>query len=704
MKEYNISGELIRIPVSTGNYLYYMRQVRPVLEQFNKNFDKCYNREGNCDKVYYHWEDMVYELLWPIAKICVAILNQKDVYSIDEKIFMQDYAEPNFGPVKEKIIAMMHAIVEIENDQEFAKEDRRERKASRRRWVGMGYGVGGAIAGAAKAGALNAASGTLHSARNLVGNAGSAVVASVSKSALFSEYREILRNEVGRLMDKTVLRAITCIEKNTDLRFDYLIDGKVPDKRLAESVRKALKDGKIQDSQILGQIVNVLRNEPDNLESYKLIWVKYGDESGDLRKMAEFFHVPLADHILSLAVSHTESIFAEKCKAYIDADNPLLAAVQMEREIMAVHDEIVNYCEKQKIESKDIPAIQKCSDILREVETELCTVNGITYKTRQEAVQIRHDRKIFYDFLQGKSMADSNIYGGLCKLEFQSVQYQNNLEAVILQEKKLRNVIKLAENLKEICTKYFTDGKTPLGEIDVFDLGQPLQKKEGTIRKIIQLDKLESPLMLVNYASNGKSGILFTNCALRIYGKSLFSSENKFVAYASVDDVVCCGKNKYKIHSSNGELEFVIKSGLSYIEQNRLCAFLNEILFTLKNIRHQELRYIKDINESSLECECGTKLPVNTTLCPSCFKMYTKENVFVDTILCRSCQNRMPIGKKFCSKCGNVIDDVSKTSSVTSKEGQALQFCPNCGKKLEKGKIFCSKCGTKIADRRITNE
>lgn len=148
----------------------------------------------------------------------------------------------------------------------------------------------------------------------------------------------------------------------------------------------------------------------------------------------------------------------------------------------------------------------------------------------------------------------------------------------------------------------------------------------------------------------------------------------------------------------------MIKSGLSYIEQNRLCAFLNEILYTLKNIRHQELRYIKDINESSLECECGTKLPVNTTLCPSCFKMYTKENVFVDTILCRSCQNIMPIGKKFCSKCGNVIDDVSKTSSVTSKEGQALQFCPNCGKKLEKGKIFCSKCGTKIADRRITNE
>ena len=210
--------------------------------------------------------------------------------------------------------------------------------------------------------------------------------------------------------------------------------------------------------------------------------------------------------------------------------------------------------------------------------------------------------------------------------------------------------------------------------------------------------------MLVNYASNGKSGILFTNCMLRIYGKGLFSSENKSVAYASVDEVVCCGKNKYKIHSFDGDLEFMIQSGLNNIMQNRLCAFLNETLFTIKNIRQQELLYIKDIDQSSLECECGMKLPVNATICPACFKMYTKDNVFVDTIPCRFCQNRIPVGKKFCSKCGNTVDDVSKTLSVTSRAEQAFRFCPNCGIKLKEGKIFCSKCGTKIADRRIINE
>ena len=498
MEEYNISGELINIPVSTENHLYFMRKVRPVIEQFNKNFDKCYNREGNCDKVYYNWEDMVCELLWPVAKICVEILNQKDVYSIDERMFMKDYAEANFHPVKEKVTAMMHAMVEIENNQEAAKEDRRERKASRSRWVGMGYGVGGALKGAAKAGALNAASGTLHSARNMVGNAGSAIVASAAKAALFSEYRDILRKEIGVLMDKTVFNAIICIEKNTNLRFDYLINGKRPDKRIAESVLSALHKGKIHDSQVLGNLVNALRNDPNNLEIYKLIWITYGDETGDLRKMAALFQVPLEDYMLTLSVKHTESIFAEKCKAYIEADNPLLAAVQMERDIIAVRDEIIDYCEKQQIETKDIPVIQKCSDILHEVETELCTVNGIIYKTRQEAAQIRHDMKIFYDFLQGKSIADNGIYERLCKLEFQSEQYQNNLEAVFRHEKDLREVIKLTANLKEICEKYFADKKTPLGNIDFFGLGESLQKKENTIRKIIQMDELETPLMLVN--------------------------------------------------------------------------------------------------------------------------------------------------------------------------------------------------------------
>lgn len=64
-------------------------------------------------------------------------------------------------------------------------EYRADRKAGRSRWVGGGFGLGGALKGATQAAALNAVSGLGHSVFNAIGNAGSALSASMDKSALY---------------------------------------------------------------------------------------------------------------------------------------------------------------------------------------------------------------------------------------------------------------------------------------------------------------------------------------------------------------------------------------------------------------------------------------------------------------------------------------------------------------------------------------
>ena len=64
-------------------------------------------------------------------------------------------------------------------------EDREERKESRGRVVGGGFGLGGALTGMATAGAMNAVSGAGHSIINAIGNASSEWEAKVAKKKLY---------------------------------------------------------------------------------------------------------------------------------------------------------------------------------------------------------------------------------------------------------------------------------------------------------------------------------------------------------------------------------------------------------------------------------------------------------------------------------------------------------------------------------------
>lgn len=69
----------------------------------------------------------------------------------------------------------------ITEQQHAEKEYREARKASRGRWRGGGFGLGGALKGAATAGALNAVSGFGHDLVNSAGNLSSALDASNAK-------------------------------------------------------------------------------------------------------------------------------------------------------------------------------------------------------------------------------------------------------------------------------------------------------------------------------------------------------------------------------------------------------------------------------------------------------------------------------------------------------------------------------------------
>ena len=90
---------------------------------------------------------------------------------------------------------MIESRYDAITDQQHAEKEYREaRKASRGRWQGGGFGLGGALKGAATAGALNAVSGLGHDIANSAGNLSSALEASNAKSDLYKSASVVLLN------------------------------------------------------------------------------------------------------------------------------------------------------------------------------------------------------------------------------------------------------------------------------------------------------------------------------------------------------------------------------------------------------------------------------------------------------------------------------------------------------------------------------
>lgn len=106
-----------------------------------------------------------------------------EIYDVSEATYDENCV------VAEDIHSAFDAVADqydaIVSEQEAAEEYRAERKASRSRVVGGGFGVGGALKGMATAGAMNAVSGMGHSIANAIGNAASAAVAASDKRALY---------------------------------------------------------------------------------------------------------------------------------------------------------------------------------------------------------------------------------------------------------------------------------------------------------------------------------------------------------------------------------------------------------------------------------------------------------------------------------------------------------------------------------------
>lgn len=126
----------------------------------------------------------------------------------------------------DELLTAQEVFSEINQGVNAEAEYRRLRKANRGRWQGGGFGVGGAIKGAAEAGMMNIGSGAIHSVVNGLGNIKSEMKASRQKCKIVRSILDGIPEKTNKLLDgiddliirKMELEYPDCIlKKNTDV-------------------------------------------------------------------------------------------------------------------------------------------------------------------------------------------------------------------------------------------------------------------------------------------------------------------------------------------------------------------------------------------------------------------------------------------------------------------------------------------------------
>lgn len=431
--------------------------------------------------------------------------------------------------------------------------------------------------------------------------------------------------------------------------------------------------------------------------------------------MATYFGIPLEQQIAEIAEQYGDDLFTKNCSLYEESFDKKTAAVQIENQIKATLDELVQYCKRQTISEDNISKIAQCKQLLEEIDIEVRTVKGVTYDTRELAENVRKDFATFYRALQGKDIFEKETYEYLKSADYITEEFKGIFESVFGTEYGLRTPEKIYENIDFIIRQSLTDEIIKGGWIDIPDHIGSFSSKEAMISSVTGTLAEELILALFDRSSKGKSGILLTNRFLRIYAKGILLGENLAYPIEQVEKIECQENDTYVISiREQGPVSFSMKrTDLTVDEQLAFSDMLNELIRIVKNLSTENRLHLFRIYKHTKICKCGMLLLADEKICPSCKCMIKDNGEFVETQICPKCNNYVQIGKKFCSICGYQLDGNGDSSNISEVEevksdanekdvsenlGETVKelVCPKCHSIVKAGKKFCSKCGTKI--------
>lgn len=263
-------------------YLKGAEDIRRSVEQQVGEFDDIDNFSANV-------LESLYNRLSPVLDNCIYRLGTEHAvfeYS-KEEVFERLISSSTW--MEESYDALFSTYLERRAAVNGDREYRDARKDSRSRWSGGGFGISGALSGAAKAGALNMASGLLHSAFNAATNA--------LQQSEFDDFRiSYVRSERYRrgvvalffeLAADVHLVEIALASQAHGVRIEVFENREKREKseKMIANIEKIGLDG----AELQSALVKAIEFYPYNPRPYDVWLQKFGDPDSALQGICEVF-------------------------------------------------------------------------------------------------------------------------------------------------------------------------------------------------------------------------------------------------------------------------------------------------------------------------------------------------------------------------------------------------------------------------------
>jgi hypothetical protein len=189
-----------------------------------------------------------------------------------------------------------------------AEHDNREyNKATRSRWSGGGFGLEGALKGAATAGALNIATGAFSSIGNSIGNMFSNHAAKKKMERIFSDKNTLieLKKGVWQSVFNVHFAYLDVLEQIKGETYSCYTKSNY-DK--AKAIHNNLLKLKPTFENAVNPICELIKEYPYSYEFFNTIITMYGDEKNQIEEIGDFFHINVKNIKLDLLDEEVSNI------------------------------------------------------------------------------------------------------------------------------------------------------------------------------------------------------------------------------------------------------------------------------------------------------------------------------------------------------------------------------------------------------------
>ena len=512
MLRFNFKGTKIYIPDERVRYneirLNYVKVAGIYVEEFikeykknNKNLDDVSNKAYNQGAIFIALE---------IERTVENLIKNK-MYSINDELFLEKYCQETIEIWNNAYNKINDQYMDIVLDKKQKEEYRRYRKNSRGKWIGGGFGVGGAIKGNLQAAGMNMLTGAAHTAVNFAGNLGSSMKANKEKEKIFNNPTtlKILENGLYNAILNIHYAYINFLEDEYNLRFKCVYQREANE---AEIIFSNIKDRNLNNREKIELIKRIINLNPYFKQIYEYAISNLGDENNEISRIANYFGYDMYEYKLGII----------KRKRYT-------LKTTSEEETMITKEILLKEVRNLGLENNisDIKEIKLLEQKLNDFDKMARTVEDIVFKTRKEANIVRENKNKIKKIVENMNKDDENslldarlkIIKIGCKLEstkeilkeidnkldyidkeertVNDILFETRDEANLAREEKIK-IDKLVENLDLNSENSIKQVKTKI-ESEEF---------KTEISKLL-LDKLNNRLKEIDIEKRTVNGILF---------------------------------------------------------------------------------------------------------------------------------------------------------------------------------------------------